>query len=96
MNTEKAALCLAKLGHPARLSIFKLLIRYGHTGLTVGDIQKRLDIAPTTLNHHIEHLQKAGWLSKSKDGREVHCRANFKLMDQLVNYLSAECCTDAA
>jgi len=34
------------------LSIYRLLVQAGHRGLTVGEIDKRLGIAPTTLNHH--------------------------------------------
>gem|GEM_PF-422530 len=52
MKFKNAANSLAKLGHSTRLSIYRLLVQAGHRGLTVGEIGKRLGIAPTTLNHH--------------------------------------------
>ena len=39
-----AARCLAELGHPHRLQIFRLLIRAGQGGLSVGEIQSELGI----------------------------------------------------
>jgi len=33
-----------------------LLVQAGHRGLTVGEIGKRLGIAPTTLNHHFRFV----------------------------------------
>lgn len=94
MNLDEAALCLSKLGHPARLKVFRLLIRHGEAGLTVGDIQQRLDIAATTLNHHLEHLIKGQWIRKQRDGREVYCIADFKRMDGLIKFLMDDCCID--
>ncbi len=94
MNDDEAALCLSKLGHTARLSIFRLLIQYGHSGATVGDIQRQTDIAPTTLNHHLEQLQKANWITKQREGREVYCIANFERMNELIGYLMEGCCTN--
>ena len=52
MKIKNAANCLAKLGHSTRPSIYRLLVQAGHRGLTVGEIGKRLGIAPITLNHH--------------------------------------------
>ena len=53
MKIKNAANCLAILGHSTRLSIYRLLVQSGHRGLTVGEIDKWLGIAPTTLNHHV-------------------------------------------
>ena len=52
MKIKNAANSLANLGHSTGLSIYRLLVQAGHRGLTVGEIGKRLGIAPTTFNHH--------------------------------------------
>lgn len=44
---------LSALGHDARLSIFRLLVQAGESGLRVGDIGAHLDIAPSNLAHHL-------------------------------------------
>ena len=83
---------LAALGHDARLAIFRLLVRKGHDGLRVGEIGQMLDIAPSTLAHHLAALVAGGLVVQDKQGREVFNKANFSTMDQLVSFLTAECC----
>ena len=56
MDIKNAAKALKELGHPTRLMIFKRLVKAGHKGIPVGDIQKDLDIPHSTLTHHISSL----------------------------------------
>lgn len=83
---------LAALGHDARLAIFRLLVRKGYDGLRVGEIGQLLDLAPSTLAHHLAALVDAGLVVQEKQGREVFNKANFPAMDHLVSFLTAECC----
>lgn len=92
MELEQAALCLEKLGHPTRLSIFRLLVRAGDGGLPVGRIQAHLGIPASTLSHHVGHLVSVGLVVQDREGRVLRCRPNFPLMDSLVGFLTAECC----
>lgn len=92
MDTNHAARCLEKLGHPTRLTIFRLLVRAGGDGLTVGEIQEHLDIPASTLSHHLAHLINIGLVHQERDGRVLHCRPDFALMNTLVSFLQEECC----
>ncbi len=92
MNIDHAAKCLNELGNPTRLAVFRLLVRAGETGLTVGDIQKHLEIPASTLSHHISHLVWAGLIVQERDGRSLHCRTQPGVMDELVGFLVDECC----
>jgi ArsR family transcriptional regulator len=92
MKLEQAALCLEKLGHPTRLSIFRLLVRAGDEGLPVGRIQAHLGIPASTLSHHVGHLVSVGLVVQDREGRVLRCRPNFPLMDSLIGFLTAECC----
>lgn len=92
MNTETAAKCLSELGNPNRLDIFRLLVRAGRDGLSVGAIQKRLAIPGSTLSHHISHLVSAGLIIQRRDGRVLYCRAQTDVVNQLVGFLMDECC----
>ena len=94
MKIKNAAKCLAKLVHSTNLSIYRLLVQAGHRGLTVGEIGKRLGIAPTTLNHHLEHLRGSNLIRKEREGRYVWCHANFELMGLLIQFLSEDCCVE--
>lgn len=93
MEHTHAARCLEKLGNPTRLEIFRLLVRAGPPGATVGEIQDRLNIPGSTLSHHISHLVNAGLVHQEREGRVLRCRPNFVLMSQVMEFLTAECCT---
>jgi len=93
MDTDCAARCLAELGHPARLEIYRSLVRVGPQGMPVKDLQARLGIPKSTLSHHIAHLVWSGLVTQERDGRMLICRAQFAVMNALVAFLSAECCT---
>ncbi len=86
------ARALAALGHDARLSIFRLLVKAGDDGLRVGDIGEHLGLAPSTLAHHLSALVDAGLVVQDKQGREVFNRVDFPAMHQLVGFLTSECC----
>lgn len=92
MELEQAASCLEKLGSPARLEIFRLLVRAGEPGLSVGEIQRHLRIPGSTLSHHIAQLSRAGLLQQTRQGRVLTCHPNWALMDELIAFLTAECC----
>lgn len=92
MELNQAARCLEKLGNPIRLGVFRLLVRAGHEGLSVGEIQEHLGVPASTLSHHIAHLAKAGLLVQEREGRQLICRPDFSLMDGLIDFLTAECC----
>jgi len=83
---------LSALGHDARLSIFRLLVRAGDEGLIVGEIGAHLGLAPSTLAHHLNTLVSAGLVIQEKRGREVINRADFAAMRRTVSYLTEECC----
>lgn len=90
------ARALAALGHDARLSIFRLLVKAGDDGLRVGDIGEHLGLAPSTLAHHLSTLVDAGLVLQYKQGREVFNRVDFPAMHKLVGFLTSECCAGVA
>ena len=87
------ARALAALGHDARLSIFRLLVKAGEDGLTISDIRSHLGIAPSTLGHHLSALVDADLVIQHKQGREVFNKVDYPAMLQVVKFLTSECCT---
>ncbi|WP_298123816.1 metalloregulator ArsR/SmtB family transcription factor [Brevundimonas sp.] len=83
---------LAALGAPARLAALRLLVRAGDDGVTVGDLQRRLDMAPSTLAHHLSSLVDAGLVRQARRGREVWCTADFTALRQTADFLIEACC----
>ncbi len=86
------ARALSALGHDARLSIFRLLVQAGEGGLRVGDIGAHLDMAASTLAHHLSALVEAGLVLQERQGREVFNRVDYRAMRRLVGFLTHECC----
>ncbi len=92
MQIEIAAKCLAELGHPTRLQIFRSLVKEGNQGAPVGDLQSTLDIPGSTLSHHITRLISVGLISQRREGRTLFCIAQYEKLNELMSYLQDECC----
>jgi len=92
MNEETLVKCLAQLGNLTRLKIFRLLVRAGESGLSVGKIQEELDIPGSTLSHHLSKLTNLDLVRQQREGRTLHCIANYSLLDVVVNELKDQCC----
>ncbi|MGY6547792.1 MAG: ArsR/SmtB family transcription factor [Roseinatronobacter sp.] len=91
-DETSAARALAALGHPARLSVFRLLVRAGPDGVMVGEIGAHLDMPLSTLAHHLRALKQAGLIAQTRAGREVLTQARTQVLHGVVDYLLSECC----
>jgi len=87
---------LSALGHEARLSIFRFLVRAGHDGAIVGEIGAHTGLAPSTLAHHLGALVDAGLVTQERRGRETVNRVAFDTMNATVSYLTEACCAGVA
>ena len=92
LREEQAAEGFSALGNPARLKIFRFLVKAGRDGVPIGTIHDHLGIPLSTLAHHLSMLVKAGMVSQEKQGRQVLCRANFTEMEDLIAFLTEQCC----
>ncbi len=92
---EEAAQGFAAVGSEPRLEVLLALVRAGHGGLTVGEIQERVGLPASTLAHHLRFLAAGGLIQQQKQGRAVVNRAAFEHVEALAAFLLQECCTDA-
>lgn len=95
-RTENTARALAALGHPARLDVFRLLVRAGDDGLIVGDIALHTGLPLSTLAHHLRALVTAGLVQQERRGREIINTVNFDAMTRTLGFLTSECCQGVA
>ena len=95
MELKNAANILSKIGNTTRLKIVRLLVRAGDEGLPVGVIQKSLDMPGSTLTHHISHLKSAGIIHQHRQQATLICTVDYQVINDLVAYLTEECCVDA-
>ena len=92
MESNQAIKALSALAQDSRLAIFRLLIQRGPRGLSVGKIAEHLDIAAATLSFHLKELSIAGLLASRQEGRFVIYSANFAAMNDLIGFLTTNCC----
>jgi DNA-binding transcriptional ArsR family regulator len=95
MTVNDAASRLEALGNPTRLRIYRALVRAGDPGLSVGKLQGRLSVPASTLSHHLKSLIIVGLITQQRDATTLICRANYPVMRGLVEFLVAQCCTEA-
>src|SRR5262249_17639960 len=95
MKVEQAARQLDALGNPTRLRVYRSLVRAGDRGLPVGRLQEKINIAASTLSHHLHHLIQTGLVTQERQVTTLICRANYPAMNGLIGFLADECCADA-
>jgi DNA-binding transcriptional ArsR family regulator len=84
---------LAAMGAEPRLRIVRLLLSAHPDGLVVGEIQTELDIAPSTLSHHLDKLKNEGLVNVQRESTYLRYTANTEALRDLLTFLYAECCT---
>jgi DNA-binding transcriptional ArsR family regulator len=84
---------LAALAQESRLAVFRLLVKRGPEGFAAGEIGERLAIPGPTLSFHFKELTRAGLVSVRRQGRYMHYSANFARMNELLGYLTENCCS---
>jgi len=83
---------LGALAQETRLEIFRLLVQKGPEGLPAGEIGARLRQPSPTMSFHLNQLRFAGLVTSRRESRSVIYSANFKAMNELLNYLTENCC----
>jgi len=81
------------MGAGPRLRIMRVLLSAHPEGMVVGDIGNDLDIAASTLSHHLEKLKNEGLVKVRREGTYLWYSANAEALQELLGFLYAECCT---
>ena len=96
METKNTIAALAALAQETRLGIFRLLVETGPQGLAVGTIAEKLGLANATLSFHLKELTNAGLTIATPNGRSIIYSANFETMNELIGYLTENCCAGSS
>ncbi len=83
---------LGALAQETRLDIFRMLVQKGPEGLPAGEIGSRLAQPSPTLSFHLNQLRFAGLVTSRRESRSIIYSANFKAMNDLLGYLTENCC----
>jgi ArsR family transcriptional regulator, arsenate/arsenite/antimonite-responsive transcriptional repressor len=95
-NSERVAKyadMFSAMGTEPRLRIMQLLLTAHPEGLVVSDIQGELGIPNSTLSHHLDKLRTEGLVEVQRVGTFLRYTANTVALQELLQFLYAECCT---
>lgn len=96
MKQEEVSLyadMLAAMGSEPRLRIMRLLLSAHPDGMVVGEIAEELDVMASTLSHHLEKLKHEDLVRVQREGTFLRYSANTAVLERLLAFLYAECCT---
>ena len=87
------------LSNPHRLALFQRLCNCCAPGTVcnadeavrfcVGDLGEGLNIAPSTLSHHLKELHRAGLIMMQRNGKHVECWVEPNTLQELVGFFTA-------
>ena len=92
METNTAIEALSALAHAIRLAVFRLLVQAGPDGLPAGRIAELMEMPASSLSFHLKELHRAGLLASRQDGRSILYSARYETMNNLLGYLTENCC----
>ncbi|HEX4604571.1 MAG TPA: metalloregulator ArsR/SmtB family transcription factor [Candidatus Angelobacter sp.] len=81
------------MGAGPRLRIVRLLLAAHPEGMVVGEIGAELEIANSTLSHHLDKLKNEELIQVRREGTFLRYSANTAVLSELLGFLYAECCT---
>jgi ArsR family transcriptional regulator, arsenate/arsenite/antimonite-responsive transcriptional repressor len=87
---------LSALAQPLRLQVFRALVVAGPSGLTPGALVEALGVPATSLSFHLKELTTSGLVTQERQSRHLIYRAAFERMNELIGYLTENCCQGEA
>jgi ArsR family transcriptional regulator len=81
------------MGAEPRLRILRLLLAAHPGGMVVNEIGEELEIASSTLSHHLDKLKNEDLVEVRREGTFLRYSANIRVLAELLGFLYAECCT---
>ncbi len=90
MDQTHATLAFAMLGHPGRLAVFRLLMRFAPQGVRPTEIALALALKQNTLSHHLADLHAVGLVQVRRDGRSLYYAVDLDMAEGLIGYLALD------
>ena len=88
MEPYRAATAFSTLGHPGRLAVFRLLMRFAPRGVRPTEIAEALALKPNTLSHHLSDLVTSGLVQVERRGRSLFYSVDLDATEGLIGYLA--------
>ena len=98
IKQEQLANCFKALSNPHRLALFQRLMTCCKPGthcqpddairFCVGDLGKGLEIAPSTLSHHLKELHRSGLIQMQRNGKQVECWVEPDVLHEMADFFN--------
>ena len=88
MEHTAASQAFATLGHPDRLAVFRLILRFAPRGVRPTEVAAALGLKPNTLSHHLADLTASGLVRVERAGRSLFYSADLEKTEALIGYLA--------
>jgi ArsR family transcriptional regulator, arsenate/arsenite/antimonite-responsive transcriptional repressor / arsenate reductase (thioredoxin) len=90
MEQTSPAQSFATLGHPDRLAVFRLLMRFAPQGVRPTEIAAALQLKQNTLSHHLADLAASGLIRGQRRGRSLLYAVDLDATEALIGYLALD------
>jgi protein-tyrosine-phosphatase/DNA-binding transcriptional ArsR family regulator len=90
MEHSAAAHAFATLGHPDRLAVFRLILRFAPQGVRPTEIAEALALKQNTLSHHLADLTASGLVQVDRRGRSLFYSVDLDRTEALIGYLALD------
>lgn len=90
MEQNRAIHAFASLGHPGRLAVFRLLMRFAPQGVRPTEIAEALGLKQNTLSHHLADLTASGLVGVERQGRSLFYSVDLDTAEALIGYLALD------
>lgn len=90
MEPSHASPAFATLGHPGRLAVFRLLMRFAPQGARPTEIATALGLKQNTLSHHLADLLACGLVRVERHGRSLFYAVDLDVTEALIGYLALD------
>lgn len=88
----EVALRLKALADPVRIKLMSILLTATDGAVCTCDLAAGVDLAESTVSHHLGQLRKAGMVVSQRRGMNVYHRARSEALDALRLVLDPNCC----
>lgn len=96
MELMQATQTFMALGHPGRLSVFRMLMRLAPQGGRPTEIAEALAMKQNTLSHYLAELESCGLIKSERQGRSLFYSVDLTRTAGLIAYLVNDCCRGRA
>lgn len=90
MESHDITCAFACLGHPGRLAVFRLLIRFHPRGVRPTEIAAALSLKQNTLSHHLAGLTAAGLICATRSGRSLFYGVNLAATRAVLDHFALD------